>query len=279
MVGDEALARGTQTVLDQIKAVITDMDGVLWRGSQALPGLRDFFDCLRGAGIDFALATNNSRTTPADYTRKLAGMGVPGIEARHIVTSGTATASYLQERYPSGTGIFVVGGDGLKQILIQAGFTLVEQEAALVVSGIDFDLTYHKLERAALLIRAGAAFIGTNPDPSFPSPTGLVPGAGSILALIAAATGQQPTIIGKPERGMFEAALRQMSASANETLMIGDRISTDIQGAQALGIKTALVLTGVESEASLAASPVQPDLVFAGLPELVEALTAARRGL
>ncbi len=257
---------------NQIKAVISDMDGVLWRGWQVLPGMTEFFDFLFERELDFVLATNNSRNTPSDYVQKLAGMGVAGIKPCHIVTSGTATASTLQAQYAAGTRIYVVGGAGLKQLLIQAGFELVETRAELVVCGIDFDLTYNKVKTATLLIRQGARFIGTNPDSSFPSPEGLVPGAGSILALIESASGCAPTIIGKPERGMFEAALRQMGASPSETLMIGDRIGTDIAGAQALGIKTALVMTGVETEESLQASQVKPDAVFAGLPALVEAL-------
>lgn len=257
---------------DLIKAIISDMDGVLWRGSQALPGMRDFFDFLFEREISFVLATNNSRNTPEDYVEKLASMGVSGIRPCHIVTSGTATAVTLQVQYPAGTRVYVVGGHGLKQLLSDAGFQLVDKDAELVVCGIDFDLTYEKLKTATLLIRAGARFIGTNPDSSFPSPEGLVPGAGSILALIESASGCAPTIIGKPERGMFKAALRQAGSKASETLMIGDRIGTDIIGAKALGIQTALVMTGVETEASLRASETQPDLVFAGLPELVEAL-------
>lgn len=248
------------------------MDGVLWRGAQALPGLADFFDFLFEREISFVLATNNSRNTPEDYMHKLASMGVTGITPGHIVTSGTATAITLQAQYPAGTRVYVVGGRGLKQLLSDAGFHLVAAGAELVVCGIDFDLTYDKLKTAALLIRGGARFIGTNPDSSFPSPEGLVPGAGSILALIESASGCAPTIIGKPERGMFEAALRQTGAQAAETLMIGDRIGTDIIGAQALGIQTALVMTGVETDASLRASKTQPDRVFAGLPELIEAL-------
>ncbi len=263
-------------MFNSIKAVISDMDGVLWRGTQALPGLKALFAHLFTQKIDFILATNNSRKTPSDYVHKLAGMGVTGIEPRHIVTSGTATVSYLQAHYRPGTSLYVVGGDGLKQLLVRAGFELVEEDAEVVVCGIDFDLTYDKARRATLLISGGAAFIGTNPDSSFPSPEGLVPGAGSILALIEAASGQSPTIIGKPERGMFDAALRQLGTCPSETLMIGDRISTDIAGAQALGIKTALVLTGVETAESLKASAVQPDWVFAGLPELLGALKSQR---
>lgn len=259
-------------MLHKIKAVVSDMDGVLWRGIQPLPGMNALFDYLRREKTAFALATNNSRKTPDDYIHKLAGMGVHGIGRHHIVTSGTATASYLRQRYPAGTRLFVVGGDGLKQILVQAGFALVEEDAEVVVCGIDFDLTYSKMRTATLQIRRGARFIGTNPDSSFPSPVGLAPGAGSILALIEAAADTAPTIIGKPERGMFESVLRQLGTEPGETLMIGDRIGTDIQGAQALGFKTALVMTGVETAESLQASAIQPDYVFAGLPELLAAL-------
>ncbi|MXX50487.1 MAG: HAD-IIA family hydrolase [Chloroflexi bacterium] len=258
-----------------IIAIISDMDGVLWRGMFALPGLGEFFDLLFARDLDFVLATNNSRNTPADYVRKLAKLGIAGLQERHIVTSGTATISYLQTRYPPGSELFVVGGDGLKQMVVRAGYSLVESGAVAVVCGIDFDLTYGKLRTATLLIRGGADFIGTNPDSSFPSPEGLVPGAGSILALLEAASGRAPIIIGKPRRGMFEAALRTLGTSPQATLMIGDRINTDIAGAKALGIRTALVMTGVETPQSLSASEIQPDYVFAGLPELLAALAEA----
>ncbi len=248
------------------------MDGVLWRGSHALPGMHALFALLFQRDLDFVLATNNSSRTAQDYVDKLACMGVSGIQPQHIVTSGTATVSYLQTRYAAGARMHVVGGAGLKRMLTDAGFQLVDTCAEVVVCGIDFDLTYEKARRATLLIRAGARFIGTNPDPSFPSPEGLVPGAGSIISLIEAASGQSATIIGKPERGMFDAALRQLGARPDETLMIGDRIGTDIAGAKALGIKTALVMTGVETVESLQESEMRPDMVFAGLPELIGAL-------
>ena len=148
------------------------------------------------ARAGFVLATNNSSRTQQDYVDKLARMGAPGIQPRHIVTSGTATVSALKTQYAAGARMHVLGGDGLKRMVIDAGFKLVDTCAEAVVCGIDFDLTYEKARTATLLIRAGARFIGTNPDPSFPSPEGLVPGAGSIIALIEAASGQPPTIIG-----------------------------------------------------------------------------------
>lgn len=263
-------------MLKNIKAIVSDMDGVLWRGVQPLPGLISFFDFLHEQNLPFILATNNSRKTQDDYIHKLTGMGVSNIQQHNIITSGTATASYLQTQYPKGTKLFVVGGDGLKQMLVLAGFSLVEEDAEVVVCGIDFDLTYSKMRTATLHIRNGVPFVGTNPDTSFPSPTGLVPGAGSILALLESASDVAPTIIGKPERAMFESALRTLGTDPSETLMIGDRIGTDIQGAQAVGMKTALVLTGVETEESVKTSEIQPDVVFAGLPELIDALRNSR---
>ena len=259
-------------MFERIEALICDMDGVLWRGSVPLPGLTELFDFLRARELKFALATNNSRNTQADYVKKLAVMGVNGVEPRHIVTSGTATLSYLKTQYPPGARLYVIGGDGLKRMLGDAGYKLVEAGAEVVVCGLDFDFTYEKARAATFLIRDGARFIGTNPDSSFPTPAGLAPGAGSLLALIAAASGAEPTVIGKPGRGMFDAALQQLGARPEATLMVGDRINTDIMGAQALGIKTALVMTGVETEESLRSSEVQPDAVFKGLPELLDAL-------
>lgn len=248
------------------------MDGVLWRGMEPLPGLIPLFDHLQSTNLPFILATNNSRKTPDDYIHKLSSLAVHNIETHHIVTSGTATVSYLLTKYSTGTKLYVVGGDGFKQLLVQAGFILVEEDAKVVVCGIDFDLTYSKMRAATLNIRAGADFVGTNPDSSFPSPAGLVPGAGSILALIESASDVSPIVIGKPQRGMFDSALRTLGTDPSETLMIGDRIGTDIQGAQALGIQTALVMTGVETEDSIQKSDIQPTYIFAGLPELIDAL-------
>jgi len=259
-------------MLRQIRAIISDMDGVLWRGNEPLPGLQAFFDWLDAAQMDFVLATNNSSRAPRSYVEKLATMGIYGVAPQQILTSGSVTVSRLQADYPDGADVYVVGGAGLVQQLRQAGFRLVESGAQVVVCGIDFELSYSKLKRATLLVRRGARFIGTNPDASFPAPEGLVPGAGSILALLEVATGSAPTVMGKPARAMFDVALQRLQTSPSETLMIGDRISTDIAGAQALGIQTALVMTGVETAQSLRASAVAPDAVFAGLPELLAAL-------
>ena len=245
-----------------------DMDGVLWRGGEALPGLHAFIAFLKQQGIPFVMATNNSSKTPLDYVEKLAGLGVPDIAAEQIITSSGATAMVMRDRYPAGTPVYVVGMAGLRDALQGAGFTLVEEGASVVVVGIDFDLNYAIMRQAALLIRAGADFIGTNPDRTFPSPAGLVPGAGSLLAMLEAATDTTPFVIGKPHAAMFEVALARLGLDAAHTLMIGDRLDTDIQGAQALGLRTALVLTGVTHAEQARSSAIQADAVFTDLPHL-----------
>ncbi len=227
--------------LSDINGIIMDMDGVLWRGDVALPGLADFFDFLHARKLPFILASNNSSRTRADYVAKLTKMGITRVTEAEIVTSGTATVDYVQMHYPPGSAVHVLGGDGLKAMMRAAGFSLTD-DARIVVAGIDFDLTYDKLRRAARLIRDGADFIGTNDDATFPTDDGLVPGAGSILAALKTATDRQPFMIGKPNAPMFDAALRLLGTAPQSTLMIGDRLDTDILGAQQAGLKTALVL-------------------------------------
>jgi 4-nitrophenyl phosphatase len=261
-------------MLPPLQALIMDMDGVLWRGNESLPHLQPFFAWLLERRLPFVLASNNSSQLPVQYIAKLANMGVTGIAPHHIVTSATATAAYLSKQYPPGARLHVVGMAGLRQILSEAGFVLAESEVAAVVAGVDFELTYAKAKHAALLIRQGAEFIGTNPDATFPTPEGLIPGAGSILAFLETASGRSPLVIGKPEPAMFEAALRVLNTLPEHTLMVGDRLDTDIFGAYRAGLKTALILTGVSQRADVASSGVQPDAIFDDLAALQAALMA-----
>jgi 4-nitrophenyl phosphatase len=254
-----------------IEAVVMDMDGVLWTGDVALPGLVPFFDLLRARNIPFALATNNSGKSPATYVQKLAKMGVLGVREDQIITSGTATASYLQTRYAPGTPVHVLGGDGLRQVMSDAGFQIVDQDARAVIVGLDPQLTYERLKRAALLIRAGAEFIATNQDRTIPVPEGLAPGAGSLVAALSAATDREPAVtIGKPGAPMFEAALRVLGTAPECTLMIGDRLNTDIEGAARVGLKTALVLTGVSTRAEAESAANPPDGIYENLLALMD---------
>ncbi len=256
-----------------IRALVSDMDGVLWRGDDPLPGLHAFFDLLQRRNLPWVLATNNSSKTRHDYVRKLAGMGVPDVPASCIVTSGTATATWLKRHHAPGTRVHVFGGDGLRAELRAAGFCVAVEDVAVVVAGLNRDLCYEDLHRASHLIRSGARFIGTNPDTTFPAANGIAPGAGSLLAALQAASGVEPLVIGKPHVPMFEAALELLGSQPAQTLMIGDRINTDILGAARVGMRTALVMTGIATQEELDSSPVQPDFVCESLPALVEALT------
>lgn len=257
----------------ELAGVILDMDGVLWRGEIALPGFADAFAWFAEAEVPYLLATNNSGKTVAQYQEKLARLGAPGVPADRILSSAVATAQWLGKRYPAGTTVYVIGMAGIREALDDAGFDVVGegQPAELVVAGIDRDLTYAKARHAARLINAGAAFFGTNADKTFPDADGLSPGAGSILALIEAATGVPPIVIGKPHRAMFDAAIDALKADPERILMVGDRLDTDIAGAQAAGMKTALLLSGVTTPDALAAADVWPDVAYEDLAALIRA--------
>jgi 4-nitrophenyl phosphatase len=256
-----------------IRAVVLDMDGVLWRGSEVLPGVAEFFAFLQRRAIAFALATNNSTKTVETYVERLTAVGVPA-RPEQVITSAVATAAYVQRRFPVDTPVYVIGREGIRQALSSLGYREDPDRARLVIVGIDFEVTYQQLKIAALLIREGAEFIGTNGDRTFPTPEGLVPGNGSLLALLQAATDREPVVIGKPEAAMFEVALDRVGATASETLMIGDRLDTDILGAQRAGLRTALVLTGITSPEESSAPGIQADGVFETLADLHEAWAA-----
>jgi len=262
----------TTVTLDfrKIRGVVMDVDGVLWRGDEPISGAAEFIAFLQSRGIPFALATNNSNKSPEDYQIKLEALKLGQLDVDQIVTSGRATASYMKQHYPAGTRIHVLGGDGLRLLMQRAGMILTDEPpCAAVVVGIDFSLNYEKVRKANALVRGGADFIGTNADATFPMPDGPAPGAGSILAMLATASGKKPVVIGKPNAAMYQAALDVIGTTADETLMVGDRIDTDIDGAQALGLKGALVLTGVSTRAEAEAAQRPPDIVINSLNELI----------
>jgi HAD superfamily hydrolase (TIGR01457 family) len=256
-----------ERLISNIQYLIVDMDGVLYRGNQAIPGTAGFLAFLRRRGIQFVLATNNSTRTPQQYVDKLAGMGVT-VQPGEILTSAQATASYLAGVAAEGTRVFVVGQDGLRAALREAGFAVVEDEPEFVVAGMDFTVCYERLAQATLHIRAGARFVGTNPDKTFPSEQGIVPGAGALLAFLEAATGVTPTVIGKPETAMMDQALACLGAERDRTAVLGDRLETDILAGRRAGLATLLVLSGITSRAMLDGAEIQPDLVFEDVGDL-----------
>lgn len=255
--------------LRSIRALIIDVDGVLWHGKQPLPGVPAFFDFLSAHEIAFVIATNNSARPASDITNRLKRMGV-SIDDDKILTSAEATARSLPRIVPNAKRILVVGGDGLVSALTQAGYEIVDQDADAVVAGLDLGVTYEKLKRASREIRRGAKFIGTNSDKTFPLEDGVAPGAGAILAAIQTATDVTPIVIGKPEHAMFDIAIEKMCATRESTAMLGDRLDTDIDGAHRAGLKSMLVMTGVTSPEILAQSSIKPDWTCANLDVLRE---------
>jgi len=263
--------------LDRIGGLIIDMDGVLWHGNQPQAGLIEFFQALRELKLPFVLATNNASLTAEQYVAKLAKMGVR-VELTEILTSGMATASYLAQRYrPEATSVFVIGGVGARQPLLDLGFTLTgldDFEAGrhdLVVSGLDKELNWEKLCTAALNIQAGAAFYGTNGDVTLPTERGFLPGNGATLAALTAATGVNPTLIGKPEPIIYQQALALLNVEPERVIAIGDRLDTDILGAVRTGIRSLLVLSGISRESDIANVDYAPTWV---MPD-IQAFTAA----
>jgi len=250
------------------------MDGVLWRGGKPLPGLTDFFQLLREHSLPFRLVTNNASKTPKQYVDQLASMGVH-ITPDEVLTSAIATARHIAGVAP-GASVYVIGEEGLQQAVLDHGLRLSHGDHAdFVAVGWDRGLTYEKLSQATLLIRAGAEFIGCNPDVTWPGEQGLLPGNGATLAYLRASTGVEPLIIGKPEPAMFRAAVAALGADPVHTAMLGDRLETDILGGKNAGLRTILVLTGATDRASLLESPVQPDWVFDSILELTQAWRAA----
>jgi 4-nitrophenyl phosphatase len=255
--------------------LIIDMDGVLWRGETPVPGLVDFFAALRAEGLGFVLATNNATKTAAQYERRLAGYGVE-IPARQILNSAEASALFLRHQLPADAVVYVVGEEGLRMAVENQGFKVPASEgfvgpglvADAVVVGFTRYVCYPQLASAAYLINQGARFVGTNPDVTIPTEMGPLPGTGSLLALIRAATGVEPEIVGKPNRALFDEALRRLNSQPHTTAMVGDRLATDMAGGSAAGLKTILLLSGVTDRAELEASSIQPDLVFEDLRDL-----------
>jgi glycerol-1-phosphatase len=259
-------------------ALLFDLDGVLYRGAEPVPGAPETMAALREAGANVGFLTNNSSRTPEQVSAKLGDMGISSTPTE-IVTSATATADLLAGR--GGGTAFVMGGDGVVGALSDAGLRLVDGDAEpvdLVVVGIDEDLTYARLRTACLQVHRGATFVATNADPTFPGTGGqLWPGAGALVAAITAVTGVDAEVVGKPHAPLFHAALRR--AGGVNPLVIGDRLDTDIAGAAALGWDSLLVLSGVSSADELTGSPCRPTYVAPDVRALLldDALRAGSR--
>jgi 4-nitrophenyl phosphatase len=252
-----------------IKGLILDMDGVLWRERAPVIDMPATFAAIHQRNLKVVLATNNSTKSPAEYQAHIRSFGVE-LEEWQILTSSLAVADLLHHRFPAGGAVFIIGESGLEDALVKRGFSISSQNPVAVVAGIDRQISFDKLKTATLLIRSGVPFYGTNPDRTFPTPQGLIPGAGSILAALEAATDQSPIIAGKPHTALLEVSLERLGTRPEETLMVGDRLETDILGGQNAGCKTALVLSGVSTLAQAQQMQPPPDFISDTLQTLVQ---------
>lgn len=264
-----------------LRTLLIDGDGVLYRGDEPIRGINHFFDVLRQRGINWGLITNNATKAPDHYVQKLGSYGV-NASIEQIFTSATVTADYMRQTFPSGSAIYVIGELGVQQALREAGFIVYTgedrppQPVIAVVSGLDRQLTYMKLRIATLLIREGdLPFIATNPDKTFPAKEGIVPGAGATIAALEAATGRTAHVIGKPAPTMYAVAMKALGGEPQTTAMLGDRFDTDIAGALVVGLGTILVLSGVTTRAEAEASEIRTDLIIDDIGALAEYFQAS----
>jgi 4-nitrophenyl phosphatase len=247
------------------RLVIFDLDGVVYRGDHPVPGAAELIAALRHRGTLVRFATNNSMATRQAYVARLADMGIPA-DREEIVTSTSATIDHLRAHLPEVERILAVGADGMLAELRAAGFDVTPAAEAVpadydggplanvpdaVIAGLDPHFNYRRLAAAAVAVRAGARFIATNADTRYPTPGGFLPGAGSMVAAIRAASGCDPLLIGKPEPAIFQAIMQRAGVAAGETVAIGDNPDADMVAARRAGIRSILVLTGV-ADAGLA---------------------------
>ena len=254
---------------DRYEAFLFDLDGVLYRGSDPIPGAAEAIDRLRALGRRVAFVTNNSSRTAQAVADALIAIGVQA-RADEVETSAIATADLLAAR--GVTDAFVIGEEGVREALRSVGIALAAADAERsdsVVVGWDRQVDYDKLRRASLLVERGAWLVATNADASYPAPDGRWPGAGALLAAIEMTTGIRAEIVGKPHPPMLRSALAR--AGGGQPLLIGDRLETDIAGAVALGWDSLLVLTGVTRRGDLVGSPFLPTFIGADLSALFDA--------
>lgn len=249
------------------KNVIIDMDGVLVSGTHLIPGAREFVERVEQRQMPFLVLTNNSIYTPRDLSHRLRTLGLE-IHHKRIFTSAMATASFLDGQHPKGKA-FVIGESGLTDALYSVRYVITDIEPDYVVLGETLSYNMVMITKAVQLVSAGSRFIATNPDPVGPSESGNVPATGALAALIERATNVSPMFIGKPNPFMMRAALNYLGAHSEETVMIGDRMDTDIIAGVESGLDTILVLTGVTKRDQVARFPYQPSQIAQSLDEIV----------
>jgi 5'-nucleotidase len=256
-----------------VESWLTDMDGVLVHEERAIPGASEFIATLQASGRKFLVLTNNSIFTPRDLRARLLAAGID-VPEQAIWTSALATAQFLDDQRPGGTA-YVIGEAGLTTALLhEVGYVLTERAPDYVVLGETRTYSFEAITRAIRLIAAGARFIATNPDPTGPSPEGPLPATGSVAALITRATGVAPYFVGKPNPLMMRSALNRIEAHSETSVMIGDRMDTDIISGLEAGLRSILVLTGSTGEHEVDRFPYRPTRIVGSIADLIGLIEA-----
>ncbi|MEW6085450.1 MAG: HAD-IIA family hydrolase [Chloroflexota bacterium] len=256
-----------------LKALILDMDGVIWRSDAPIGDLPEIFRRIEARGLKYVFATNNGTKSPEQYVESLDKLGVR-VSPQQVITSALGVAHILSHNFKRGTKVFMIGEDGIRKALEEKGFDVLPvdkaQEAQVVVMGIDRDINFEKMREATLLVRRGIPFYATNPDKTFPTPRGEIPGAGAWISVITTATGVEPIYAGKPFPFMMELSLERLGSKKEVTLVIGDRLETDIAAGQVAGCPCALVLSGVSTLEQAEAWVPKIDVIADDLASLIE---------
>ena len=245
---------------------LIDLDGTIYLGKEIIPAGKRFVERLQAEGLPFLFVTNNTTKKPTEVQARLKQEFQLEVPATTIYTASQATVDYMQA-LNRGRKVYVIGESGLVDVIAAAGFTLTGENPDYVVVGLDTQLSYEKVVTATLAIQNGAHFIGTNPDKNIPTERGLLPGAGSLLAMIETATKTAPVIMGKPEKYIMEAGLNRLQLTKNEVLMVGDNYETDITAGINNEIDTLLVLSGFTTAEEVPHLPVAPTHILSSLDE------------
>lgn len=248
------------------KHYLIDMDGVIYRGRNMIPGADRFVAHLKKLGRKFLFLTNSSDSTPVDLQGRLSSMGIH-VDVECFYTSALATAAFLHAQKPEGKA-FIIGERGLNEALFEVGYTITEKDPDYVILGETKNYDFYQIATAIRLIDGGVPFIATNPDVTGPFDGGIIPACGSFAALIEKATGRTPYFIGKPNPLIMRKALRTLDVHSTETAIIGDRMNTDIVAGIESGMETILVLSGVTHQEDLIKYPYRPDFIFNSIADI-----------
>lgn len=252
--------------LREKRAFVSDMDGVIYHGNRLIPGAAEFVDWLEKENKQYLFLTNSSQRSARELSQKLGHMGI-SVSDEHFYTSAMATAAFLSKQCPGGSA-FVIGEPALTNALYEAGFTMNERNPDYVVVGETSSYTYDRICEAVSLVVKGARLIGTNPDTTGPVEGGIVPATGSLMAPIEMSTGAKAYYVGKPNPVMMRTALARVESRREDTVIVGDRMDTDMLAGIEAGISTALVLTGVSTEANIRQFAYRPSLILGSVADI-----------